>query len=131
METGSASDSDQALRVFLSDAVSFLGGLLEDVEAGHRLLSVSVLSFRFLRGLRSWKKRLLENLKYPIFRSLTLKDRLYSVCVHLGSRLLGLNKQPPETREGLTQGSLSSMRFRYFLSVVISCAASVQEDPNI
>lgn len=53
METCSALDSGQELRVFLSDAVSSLGGLLEDVEAGNRLLSVSVLSFRFLRGLRS------------------------------------------------------------------------------
>lgn len=125
METCSALDSDRALRVFLSDAVSFLGGLLEDAEAGHRVLSVSVQSFRFLRGLRSWKKRLLETLKYPIFQSLPLMDRRYSVCVHLGSRLLGLNKQPPGTPEGLNQGSLSSMCFRSFLSVVISCVASV------
>lgn len=65
--TGSALDSDRALRVFLSDAVSFLGGLLEYVEAGHRVLFVFVLGLRFLRGLRSWKKRLLETLKYPVF----------------------------------------------------------------
>lgn len=77
MKTGSALDSDRALKVFLSEAVSFLAGLLEDVEAGHWLLSVSVLSFRFLRGLRGWKKRLLETLKYPIFQSLPLMNDRY------------------------------------------------------
>lgn len=76
MKTGSALDSDRALRVFLSEAVSFLAGL-EDVEAGHWLLSVSVLNFHFLRGLRSWRKRLLETLKYPIFQSLPLMNGRY------------------------------------------------------
>ena len=101
METGSALESDRGLRVFLSDAVSFLGGLLQDVKAGRRLLSASVLNFRFLRTLRSLKKRLLETLKYPIFQPLPLMHHHYPICVHLASRLPGLNMQPRETREGL------------------------------
>lgn len=101
METGSALGSDRALKVFLSDAVSFLGGLLEDVEVGHRLLSASVLNFRFLRTLRSWRKRLLETLEYLIFQPLPLMHRHYPNCVLLVSQLSGLNRQPPQTREGL------------------------------
>lgn len=98
METGSALGSDRVSRVFLSDAVSFLGGLLQDEEAGHRLLSASVLGLRFLRTLRNWKKRLLETLKYLIFQPLPLMHRHPPIWVHLASRLQGLNKQPPETR---------------------------------
>lgn len=95
METGSALGSDQALRVFLSDVVSFLGGLLQDVEAGHRLLSASVLNFRYLRTLRSWKKRLLETLEYLIFQPLPLMHCHYPNYVLLVCQLPGLNRQPP------------------------------------